>query len=254
MMGEVFISAKCYSNEITRSFFLGGGGKRGWGRGFKFMMCVCLSHSHHSFSPQIFFWGKGRGEMGPLSFRSLLLYYIYWDLVWFISKKGPPRQSCTSYKIIICMYRHKGASYVNNITNKQKLWWKIQEGNSRTKRSLQFIHIFKSYLPLPTVFIIPKLHRLYPVHTYHSALSQAMQSFKLTTKAKKKSRSLSLSNLARLSSFFYSYDRNACLSLLCTLPHYQGSAYNLFLFFFLLFFRLHSQNTPHRPGSRVFFR
>lgn len=78
---------------LTKShgLFFEGGGKRGWGRGFNFMMCVCLSHSHDSFSPQIFFWGKGEGgRWGPFfQIPSLIFYLLRSRLIYF--KKRPPQ-------------------------------------------------------------------------------------------------------------------------------------------------------------------
>lgn len=55
------------------------------------MMCVCLSHSHHSFSPQIFFLGEGeRGDGAPFfQIPSLILYFIEISFDLF-QKKAPP--------------------------------------------------------------------------------------------------------------------------------------------------------------------
>lgn len=85
MVGEVFISAKCYSNEITRSFFLRGG------KGIQFYdVCVFVTQPSFVFSSNLFFGGRGRGRWGPFlsdPFSYIIFIEISFDL---FQKKAPP--------------------------------------------------------------------------------------------------------------------------------------------------------------------
>lgn len=138
----MFINAKCYSNEIMRSFFLGGGGKGRW-EGIQIYYNVCVCHTAMiCFLLNFFFWG-GRGGWGPFfQISSLILYLLRSRFDLF--HKGPPSRELLSNNHL---YRHKELPMsIRSQINRSC------DGNSRTliqnKRSLcKFIHIFNHILP-----------------------------------------------------------------------------------------------------------